>query len=312
MYIEDIVIEGFKSYASKVCVGPFDTQFNAITGLNGTGKSNVLDSICFVLGITNLAQVRVSRLEELVFKCGQAGISKASVTVRFNNMDKARSPKGYENHDKFTICRQVVIGGRNRYLFNGSNVQKQQIDNLFQSVMLNVNNPHFLIMQGRITKVINMKPPEVLAMIEEASGTRMYENKRVASLKTLEKKQLKMDEIDRILKEDIGPTLAKLKDEMAAYVRWSKSANEQDRTRRLVIAFEYQYFKSQQIKLRDTKAELLKATREYEVEKNSREKDAREVKKQIDDLAREKDANNLIAPLEKKYGDASLRKIIIH
>ena len=38
MYIEDIVIEGFKSYASKVCVGPFDTQFNAITGLNGTGK----------------------------------------------------------------------------------------------------------------------------------------------------------------------------------------------------------------------------------------------------------------------------------
>ena len=122
-------------------------------------------------------------------------------------------------------------------------------------------------------------------MIEEASGTRMYENKRVASLKTLEKKQLKMDEIDRILKEDIGPTLAKLKDEMAAYVRWSKSANEQDRTRRLVIAFEYQYFKDQQIKLRDTKAELMKATKEYEVERNSREKDARDVKKQIDDLA---------------------------
>lgn len=56
---------------------------------------------------------------------------------------------------------------------------------------LNVNNPHFLIMQGRITKVINMKPQETLSMIEEAAGTRMYENKKAVALKTLEKKQNK-------------------------------------------------------------------------------------------------------------------------
>lgn len=57
MYIEDITIEGFKSYATKVHIPAFDKYFNAITGLNGTGKSNILDSICFVLGITNLSQV---------------------------------------------------------------------------------------------------------------------------------------------------------------------------------------------------------------------------------------------------------------
>lgn len=61
----------------------------------------------------------------------------------------------------------------------------------FHSVSLNVNNPHFLIMQGRITKVINMKPQETLSMIEEAAGTRMYENKKAVALKTLEKKQNK-------------------------------------------------------------------------------------------------------------------------
>jgi structural maintenance of chromosome 2 len=60
MYIEEISIEGFKSYARRVVVTHFDSSFNAITGLNGSGKSNILDAICFVLGIKNLSHVRVS------------------------------------------------------------------------------------------------------------------------------------------------------------------------------------------------------------------------------------------------------------
>ena len=68
MHIEKIELNGFKSYSTLVQVGPFDSQFNAITGLNGSGKSNILDSICFVLGISNLANVRVSSLNELVYK----------------------------------------------------------------------------------------------------------------------------------------------------------------------------------------------------------------------------------------------------
>lgn len=58
MYIYEVIIDGFKSYAQRTVVSGFDPQFNAITGLNGTGKSNILDSICFVLGISNLSQVR--------------------------------------------------------------------------------------------------------------------------------------------------------------------------------------------------------------------------------------------------------------
>ena len=57
MFIEEIIIDGFKSYATRTVVAGFDPNFNAITGLNGSGKSNILDSICFVLGISNLSQV---------------------------------------------------------------------------------------------------------------------------------------------------------------------------------------------------------------------------------------------------------------
>lgn len=57
MYIKSIILEGFKSYAERTEINGFDPLFNAITGLNGSGKSNILDSICFLLGITNLSQV---------------------------------------------------------------------------------------------------------------------------------------------------------------------------------------------------------------------------------------------------------------
>ena len=76
--------------------------------------------------------------------------------------------------------------------------QNQAIANLFQSVQLNINNPHFLIMQGRITKVLNMKPPEILAMIEEAAGTRMFEEKKDKALKTIAKKDQKLAEISDV------------------------------------------------------------------------------------------------------------------
>ena len=57
MYIEELIIEGFKSYATRTVIKGWDPSFTAITGLNGSGKSNILDALCFVLGIDNLKQV---------------------------------------------------------------------------------------------------------------------------------------------------------------------------------------------------------------------------------------------------------------
>ena len=108
MHIHEIIIDGFKSYATKTVVSGFDPHFNAITGLNGSGKSNILDSICFVLGISNLSQVRVGNLQELVYKQGQAGVTKATVTILFDNSDPATSPIGHESSKQISVTRQVI------------------------------------------------------------------------------------------------------------------------------------------------------------------------------------------------------------
>ncbi|TPX31945.1 hypothetical protein SmJEL517_g04864 [Synchytrium microbalum] len=239
MYVEELIIDGFKSYATRTVISGWDSEFNAITGLNGSGKSNILDAICFVLGISNLSQVRAANLQDLVYKRGQAGITKASVTIVFNNEDRAKSPVGYEDHKQITITRQIVIGGKNKWIVNGHNAQQQVVANLYQSVQLNVNNPHFLIMQGRITKVLNMKPPEVLAMIEEASGTRMFEERKDKAIKTMAKKDKKLEEINQLLDEEIVPKLDKLREEKRTYLEFQKINVELDHITRLLVAFEY-------------------------------------------------------------------------
>ena len=160
----------------------FDPSFNAITGLNGSGKSNILDAICFVLGLTNLSSVRASNIQDLIYKRGQAGVTKASVTIVFDNADRERSPVSFENCATITVTRQIAMGGVSKYLINGHKATQQAVQNMFQSVQLNINNPNFLIRQGKIPKVLNMKPAEVLSMIEEAAGTRMFEERKELSL----------------------------------------------------------------------------------------------------------------------------------
>ncbi|KAM7536776.1 hypothetical protein Aperf_G00000085721 [Anoplocephala perfoliata] len=239
MYIKSMVIDGFKSYCQRTEIPGFDIQFNAITGLNGSGKSNILDAICFLLGITNLSQVRAANLQELVYKSGQAGITKATVSIVFDNTDKSVSPYGYEQFDELTITRQVVVGGKNKYLINGTNATNTRVQDLFHSVQLNVNNPHFLIMQGRITKVLNMKPPEILSLLEEAASTKLYESKKEAALKTIEKKDSKLREIDRVLYEDITPTIRKLREERSSYLEYQKIVREIEHLSRLIIAYDF-------------------------------------------------------------------------
>ncbi|KAJ8247752.1 hypothetical protein GJAV_G00249880 [Gymnothorax javanicus] len=251
MHIKSIIIEGFKSYAQRTEINGFDPLFNAITGLNGSGKSNILDSICFLLGITNLSQVRASNLQDLVYKNGQAGITKATVSITFDNSDKTQSPLGFETHDEITVTRQVVIGGKNKYLINGMNANNTRVQDLFCSVGLNVNNPHFLIMQGRITKVLNMKPPEILAMIEEAAGTRMYECKKISAQKTIEKKEAKLKEIQTILAEEITPTLEKLKEERSSYLEYQKLMREIEHLSRLYVAYLFVCAEEAQVKSAD-------------------------------------------------------------
>ncbi|KAK9447758.1 RecF/RecN/SMC [Limtongia smithiae] len=239
MRLEELIIDGFKSYATRTVISGWDEQFNCITGLNGSGKSNILDAICFVLGITTMSTVRAQNLQDLIYKRGQAGVTKASVTIVFDNSDTTKSPIGFENCPQISVTRQIVLGGTSKYLINGHRAQQQNVQQLFQSIQLNINNPNFLIMQGRITKVLNMKSTEILAMIEEASGTRMFEERRDKALTTMAKKDKKIEEISDLLREEIEPKLDKLRTEKRSFLEFQQVQSDLERLTRVVVAHDY-------------------------------------------------------------------------
>lgn len=186
-----------------------------------------------------MTTVRAQNLQDLIYKRGQAGVTKASVTIVFDNRDTAKSPIGFEEYANISVTRQIVLGGTSKYLINGHRAQQQTVQNLFQSVQLNINNPNFLIMQGRITKVLNMKAVEILSMIEEAAGTRMFEDRREKAVKTMGKKELKLREIEGLLKEEIEPKLEKLRSEKRAFLDFQQTQNDLERLTRLVVAHDY-------------------------------------------------------------------------
>ncbi|KAJ9117568.1 hypothetical protein QFC22_004418 [Naganishia vaughanmartiniae] len=261
MRIEELILEGFKSYPVRTTITGWDPSFNAITGLNGSGKSNILDAICFALGITNMTSVRANNLMDLIYKRGQAGVTKASVTIVFDNSDRATSPLGFEDAAQITVTRQVAVGNVSKYLLNGHKSTLQQLQTLFQSVQLNINNPNFLVMQGKITKVLNMKPPEILGMVEEAAGTRMFEDRKEKALKTISKKDKKVEELvntyveNQLLKEEVEPKLEKLREEKRSYLAYQKMTSELERLTRLVKAYEW----TLAVKKAETAATELKA-----------------------------------------------------
>ena len=130
MHIIEIILDGFKSYSTRTNVDGFDPAFNAVTGLNGSGKSNILDAICFVMGISKMSSIRADKMQDLVYKSGNAGVTKASVTLVFDNKDKNQSPNGYESFDKISITRTIENQKVKCYI-NGKTETAERVRNLF-------------------------------------------------------------------------------------------------------------------------------------------------------------------------------------
>ncbi len=179
------------------------------------------------------------------------------------------------------------MGGLSKYLINGHKATQQAVQNMFQSVQLNINNPNFLIMQGKITKVLNMKPAEILSMIEEAAGTRMFEDRKDKAIKTMSKKDQKVKEITALLEEEITPKLDKLREEKRSFLEYQKASTELDRLTRLAKAYEWQ---QNCARYEEKKALVDRKLQDVQ----DREDEAKALKRQIESIEKE------LAQIEKK------------
>lgn len=129
-------------------------------------------------------------------------------------------------------------GGKSKYYLNGSNATNEKIKQIFQSVQLNVNNPHFLIMQGKVTQVARMKPKELLSLLEETAGTSLYEGKKKVAEGTIEKKEKKLEEIEMV-SGPIQEKIEKQKIEKELLAKYRTNGEQLGKIRRILVAHKF-------------------------------------------------------------------------
>jgi structural maintenance of chromosome 2 len=181
---------------------------------------------------------------------------------------------------KIEVTRSIE-NGKSKYYVNGKTETVEKVRSLFCSVKLNVNNPHFLIMQGRVTKVINMKPKEVLGLIEEAAGISLYQSKKEQTLALIKKKDNKLIEIDKILTEEVNPQLDVLRKEKNDYSLFKSNENMLEENEKVLTA--YEYFENNKIASKgdELKREVNSRINKIESDIKAKEAELEIIKKQI-------------------------------
>ena len=126
--------------------------------------------------------------------------------------------------DAVTV-RRTVFEGSSKYYVNGKLVTQDNVKTLFTSIQLNVNNPQFLVLQGRITKIIKTSYQELLSLLVEAAGLSLFDIKTNEALARIRRKDDKVEEIDLMLKNDLTPRFERLKKEQSDYLRYKEIDN---------------------------------------------------------------------------------------
>jgi len=210
MYLKSLEINGFKSFAKKAVLH-FNSAVTGIVGPNGSGKSNVAEAFRFVLGEQSIKSMRGKRGEDLIWNgggeaAGPGRSNRASVKVVFDNTSRIFSTVDF---DEIVLERVVNRDNSNEYLLNGSQVRLKDIIELLAGAHIGAAG-HHIISQGEADRILSASIGERRDMIEEALGLRIYQWKKIESLRKLERTEENMKQVES-LRREIAPHLKFLK-----------------------------------------------------------------------------------------------------
>ncbi|MBP6881773.1 MAG: AAA family ATPase [Candidatus Pacebacteria bacterium] len=206
MYLKELTINGFKSFAKKSEL-EFSAPITAIVGPNGSGKSNVAESFRFVLGEQSVKSLRGKRGEDLIWG-GSEKVSRgnrASVQVVFDNKSRTFAL----DFDEVRIERIVHRDGQNEYKLNDSAVRLKDIHELLANANIG-STGHHIISQGEADRVLAAGVKERREMIEDALGLKVYQLKKQESEQKLEKTRANIAQVES-LRREAAPHLKYLK-----------------------------------------------------------------------------------------------------
>src|SRR3989338_8351261 len=192
-----MVMRGFKSFAkhTELVFGP---NFSCCLGPNGSGKSNILDALCFVLGKSSAKSMRAEKSSNLIYNGGKSkkAAKEGEVSIYFDN-----SGKRFPTEDsEVKITRIVRQNGQSIYKINDQARTRQEIVDLLSLAKIDPDG-YNVILQGDITRFVEMHPIERRMLIEEISGISIYEEKKQKALSQMQKVEERLKEAEIVLAE---------------------------------------------------------------------------------------------------------------
>ncbi|KAI1754382.1 putative chromosome segregation protein SudA [Xylaria castorea] len=242
MYIKQIIIQGFKSYKDQTVMEPFSPKTNVIVGRNGSGKSNFFAAIRFVLSDAYTQMSREER-QALLHEGSGSAVMSAYVEIIFDNSDDR-----FHTGNKEVILRRTIGLKKDEYSLDKKVVTKVDVTNLLETAGFSKSNPYYIVPQGRVTALTNMKESDRLNLLKEVAGTQVYESRRTESLKIMTDTNNKRDKIDELL-DYIKERLSELEEEKEEL----RGYQDKDRERRCL---EYAYHRKDQIAVEEALEEL--------------------------------------------------------
>ena len=197
MYLKEIEIQGFKSFADKTKV-VFDQGVTAVVGPNGSGKSNITESLRWALGESSVKSLRGGKMPDVIFAGTESRkpLNYASVVVTLDNEDGFIKDSG----QVIKVERHIYRSGDSEYRIDGKKVRLRDIHDLFLDTGLG-RDSFSIISQGKVEEIFNSKPEERRAIFEEAAGVLKYKTRRKETESKLQQTQDNLDRLEDIIYE---------------------------------------------------------------------------------------------------------------
>lgn len=197
MYLKEIEIQGFKSFADKTKV-VFDQGVTAVVGPNGSGKSNITESLRWALGESSVKSLRGGKMPDVIFAGTESRkpLNYASVVVTLDNEDRFIKDAG----QVIKVERHIYRSGDSEYRIDGKKVRLRDIHDLFLDTGLG-RDSFSIISQGKVEEIFNSKPEERRAIFEEAAGVLKYKTRRKETESKLQQTQDNLDRLEDIIYE---------------------------------------------------------------------------------------------------------------
>ncbi|MCZ6854492.1 MAG: chromosome segregation protein SMC [Gammaproteobacteria bacterium] len=254
MRLKQIKLAGFKSFVDPTTV-TLPGNRCAVVGPNGCGKSNIIDAVRWVMGESSAKQLRGENITDVIFNGSSTRKPTAMATIEllFDNAD-GRIGGEYAGFGEISVRRQVTRDAQSTYYLNGAKCRRRDVMDIFLGTGFGPRS-YSIIEQGMISQLVEAKPEDLRAYLEEAAGISKYKERRRETQNRIKHTNENLDRLNDI-REELGRQLGLLRRQSKAAERYRKLKEQEKKLTAELHALRYVDLDSE-LKLRESQISQL-------------------------------------------------------